>query len=190
MRGVAPCWSWVAAALIFEPLRWFEHDPAARRCVPHSHRGRGPSGCAPSTLPPSPPLIGSSDFHKDSSMASDNRNCGPPAVTSGQLLGARVPGLRQAPRRLGPVAPPARSKQVSREPQGRERQEGPALADRPLLALVAGLRSPCLPCPGHRRGRPGRPSPACRPRRPRWSGTGRRSTRRSAARSGSPWPGR
>ena len=47
------------------------------------------------------------------------------------------------------------------------------------------LRSPCRPCRGHRRR--GGPSRACRPRPPRWSGTARRSRRRSAAPSGSPW---
>ena len=52
----------------------------------------------------------------------------------------------------------------------------------PVVEL--GLRSPCHPC--HRSGRPRvrRPSPACRRRRPRWSGTAPRWMPRSAAPSG------
>ena len=61
---------------------------------------------------------------------------------------------------------------------GRRTRKGPARAACGALATT-GTRSPCHPW-GRRPAWPGS-SPACRRRRPRWSGTDRRSTRRSAA---------
>ena len=75
-------------------------------------------------------------------------------------------------------------------PRGPDTRNGALRAPFVCRSLRDRIRSPC-----HRRAcRHRRASPAssrASPRRsPRWSGTARRSTPRSAARSASPWPGR
>ncbi|CAL9649026.1 hypothetical protein SUDANB95_06531 [Actinosynnema sp. ALI-1.44] len=62
-----------------------------------------------------------------------------------------------------------------------ERRRGPVRVDR-APSGAAGIRSPCRPRPGRPARR--RTSPACRPPRPRWSGTARRWRPRSAGPSG------
>ena len=64
-------------------------------------------------------------------------------------------------------------------------------AGRGPQAPAGGIRSPCRPCRGRdRRHRRRSRAPACRRSAPRWSAADPRSTQRSAARTGSPWPGR
>ena len=103
----------------------------------------------------------------------------------------RLQGRLRAARRLMPRRAWTRVTAVSENRAGNPRSamgrtKKPGSQREPGFLVEPGLRSPCRPC--HRSGRPRvrTPSPACRRRRPRWSGTAPRWTPRSAAPNASP----
>src|SRR5690606_31123360 len=142
--------------------------PAPAPTPPTSCSGRrracGPI-CSPTSTPGSstaPLASGCRPIRTRSPRSSTPRTCHawPPAACaprSPAAPGPREPGGGATSRRRSPT-----------RARGRRRPPGSLPGAVGVMRQTVRLRSPCRPCRHHRRQAPQRPSPACRPRRPRW----------------------